>query len=187
MAAILLALTAPRLSLSLRFYFFVEFAASAWMLAYLHYYGFTSSTYTIVYMLGSLASKFAGVYLIGKQGWHPWELLMAGSFATVLGLGAYFGLDGVGAIKPEIVLPEGAVFVFLGMALGFRAPYGQDRVILVPLAVLWLLLGAFDFGLVLHPSSETWGRISQFGSYWLVIAAFGWIGFRGRLSPSRSG
>jgi len=189
MAAILLALTAPRLSPSLRFYFLVEFVASAWMLAYLHFYGFTSSTYAAVYTVGSLSAKLAGLYLVGKQGWYPWELTIAGGFATAMGVVAYFGLDGIGDIKPEVVLPEGAVFVFLGMALGFRAAYSQDRAILVPLSVLWLLLGAFDFGLVLHPFSETWANISKVGSYWLVSSCFGWIAFqqwtsKGRLRPN---
>lgn len=177
LVAILAALTAPRLSLVLRLYFFTELAASIWMLRCLHLYGFQSPTYALVYTLGSLSVKAVSLYLIYLLGWRRWELIVASSFALGLGVVAFSGLSGGGDINPWIVLPEGVLFIFLGGALGFRARSSPHSSVLLALALMWILLGTFDFELLLNPTSPVWERISKMGSYWIVIAVFSWIAF----------
>lgn len=162
----------------------MELLATIGMLTFLSIWGFKSLEYAVIFTLGSLSVKIVG-WLIVRQAEPNWiELQVAAFFALALGWLAYHGLHGVGDINPWIVLPEGVILCFLGAALGFRAPFADDRSVLVPLAAMWLSLGAFDFGLILHPASLTWAKLADMGSYLIVIAAFGWIGVSSRYGTS---
>ena len=147
--------------------------------------GWLSPIYAVVYALGSLFMLGAALLVVMEAKPNGIEWRVALFFGGALGWLTYYGLNGVGDVNIWIVLPQGTALCILGAALGFKAPFTKERSILVPLSVLWLLLGAFDFGLLLHPTSEIWAKLADMGSYFLVIAAFAWIGVRSRYGTHR--
>lgn len=84
-----------------------------------------------------------------------------------------------------MLLLEAVILIFLGVALGFRAPFSTHRRVLVPLAIVWLLLGAFDLGILMH-NTKFWQEAMDVAGYLIVIVGFTWIGMvqRGWLRKS---
>lgn len=178
--ASLAAATSPNLSRSVRFYLYCQVITTVLVDAALALVGWQSPYYTAIYVLGSLACRLTSWWVIDALGSHWLERLIALSFASGTAWLAFRHMDGVLGLEPWVILPEGFLLLFMGMTLGFQAPFSKDRRILVPLAILWMLLGVFDFGILMH-KSEIWARITDFGSYFLAITVFSFIAFTTRL------
>ena len=181
----LFAFTAPNLNRPLRLYFGSEVGVILVTEACLHLTHWQSSTYVAVYAFGSLINRFFGWIVLESLGWHPWERLIAGGFAIGLAGVAATHQDEVLGLESAVLLPEAALLLFLGTAVGFRAPFSQHRNVLVPLAIVWLGLGAFDLGILMH-HTQVWQSIMDVAGYFIVIVGFSWVGFTSRLRPSRS-
>lgn len=176
--AILAAATSPNLSRSVKLYLYSQAIAIPITEVALWLVGWQSPYYTAVYVLTSLAGRVTSWWIIESVGTHWLERVVSIIFASVVAVAAYRHLAGVSGLETWVLLLEGFLLLFLGMTLGFQAPFHPDRQVLVPLSVMWVVLGMFDFGILMH----RWPVITDVGSYLIAIAAFGWIGFCTRLS-----
>lgn len=175
-AAILVAATSPNLSRSVKLYLWSQAIAIPVTEVALWLVGWQSPYYTAVFVLTSLAGRVTSWWIIESVGSHWLERVVSLIFAIAVSWQAYRHLDGVQGLEVWVTLPEGAMLVFLGLVLGFQAPFHKDRKVLVPLSVMWLVLGVFDFGILMH-HSETWAKITDCGSYLIAVTGFAWIGF----------
>lgn len=169
--AILAAATSPNLSRSVKLYLYSQAVAIPVTEMALWLVGWQSPYYTAVYVLASLAGRITSWWIVQSVGSHWLERVVSLAFASIVSVVAYRHLDGVSGLTVEVLLPEGALLVFLGMVLGFQAPFHKERQVLVPLSVMWLVLGVFDFGILMH----RWPVITDMGSYAIAITAFSWI------------
>lgn len=176
--AVLAAATSPNLSRSVKLYLYSQAIAIPVTEVALWLVGWQSPYYTAIYVLTSLAGRLTSWWIIESVGSHWLERVVSLTFSIVVAAVAYRNLGGVSGLESIILLPEGAVLVFQGMALGFQAPFHSDRVVLVPLSVMWIVLGIFDFGILMH----RWPAITDVGSYLIAVTAFAWIGFTSRLN-----
>lgn len=182
-AAILAAATSPNLSRSVKLYLYSQAIAIPITEVALWLVGWQSPYYTAVFVLTSLAGRVTSWWIIESVGSHWLERVVSLVFSTVVAVVAYRHLDGVKGLDPWVCGSEGFLLLFLGMTLGFQAPFHHDRRVLVPLSVMWLVLGVFDFGILMH-RGETWAKITDVGSYLIAVTGFGWIGFL-RFLPTR--
>lgn len=178
--ASLAAASSPNLSRSVRFYIFCQVVTAILVDVALALVGWQSPYYIAIYAVGSLACRVTSWWVIESVGSHWLERLIALVFALVVAVLAFFNMHPVPGLEPRIILPEGFLLLFLGMTLGFQAPFSKDRRTLVPLSIMWLLLGVFDFGILMH-NSETWMKITGFASYFIAITMLSLIAFTQRL------
>ena len=84
----------------------------------------------------------------------------------------------VGNLGQWTVSCEAAIFLALGslMLLRYKDSTGHA------LGLMWLLLGMFYISALLLPGEENW---ISFGNFFIFVAAMLWIGFTGRLHPSK--
>jgi hypothetical protein len=174
--ASLTALLAPRLSFTIRLYLTAELIGGALEGVSLQYHWWGSIDYLAVWIPVVVFVRSAGFMLVWYYG-SRWPQLVLGVVAA-LGLGwwTYLGVDSPIPLESWCILLEASLCVAFGIMLIFRAPLIPDQVMpLMSIAVMWLVMAAFDYGLLLHPGWPYWDRIADMGSYWIVIAAFAWI------------
>jgi len=182
--ASLAAATSPRLSRSVRLYLFTQTVTIILGEVALALVGWVSPFYVAIYVVGAIACRIASWWVIESVGSHWLERVVALAFALVVAWLAYHNMNPVAGLEPRIILPDGFLLVSMGMTLGFQAPFHKDRQVLVPLAVMWLLLGCFDFGILMN-KGETWAKINDVGSYIIAITCFAWVAFSQRLHLRR--
>ena len=76
-----------------------------------------------------------------------------------------------------VALATAALLTFCGVVLGQSSVYMKWPLnITLTLSLLWLLLGLFYYGWLLHPS-PLWAKLNYIFPTWLCVAAFSWIAF----------
>lgn len=143
---------------------------------------FTILTLTILVSAAGFVWEYVKNYEI------RWLILVqALVLPNVLVVGAYQGLHASLEVIPSYIwisLGESAALMTLGIALSTVAPLVErgKHVPAVTLAVLWLLLGAYEYGFsLLYPMHEqAWNILNEFVPATLVVMAFFVIGWRQR-------
>jgi nitric oxide reductase large subunit len=86
---------------------------------------------------------------------------------------------GTVSVDQWILIMDGVLITSAGMTLAPAAPFIKSRTVYGTLAVLWMLLGLFDFGYVLQPYGK-WAELNDSLLPVMVIGAFGWIALKTR-------
>ena len=175
MLAVSLAAASPLPTKTLRAYFLAELAGTLILESARHTVSFDSDTYRILYCLALLPVRLLAYMIAFKT--SKWLSLVCIPFAGIL---LWIALRGVGepTLDQWIIIADGVAVTVAGMALTFTAPFTLHRNVYGTLAILWMLLGLFDFGYVLQPYGK-WQELNDSLLPVMVIGAFGWIGITG--------
>ena len=150
MAAAVLAATSPLPNRLVRAYFFAELASAIVIETSVFYQvPVDSDFYRILYCSMMLPVRvLAWVVAIDQT---RWASLTAVPFAGILLWMGVNGIAGAPSVDQWICLVDGVVVTAAGLALALTAPFSYYRNLYGTLAILWMLLGIFDFGYTLQP------------------------------------
>jgi hypothetical protein len=175
-------MTGRSLTQEVKTYLDVQLVAMIMLELSLHAFGFEADVYRVVYCCCTIAI-FGASWRILRSSGYGWP---AGLFGLIFATALLYGASHSGLkldLDDWIILLEGAGLAFLGMALGFKAPFSEHHETLTTLSVLWLSLSAFNFCFALNRTSPFWVQLGDWLTYWLVITAMSWIGLRSGWRP----
>jgi hypothetical protein len=169
-----LAATSPLPTRTLRLYFIAELAGTLVLETVRHLSVSTDTDlYRIVYCLALLPIRL----LACMVAWQESRGMSYGAIPLAAGL-LYFAMRGTApTVDQWIAIADGVVITTAGLALAFSAAFSRYRSIYATLAILWMLLGLFDFGYALQPF-DRWSELNDSLLPMMVIGSFGWIAFR---------
>ena len=137
--------------------------------------GFNSDAYRVLYCLVMIPIRLAAWRIAWKQSGR------ISLVAIPLGIGMMFASSYETVLDDNqwIIVVDGAAIISAGMALSFSALFIIFKRVYTTLALLWILLGAYNFAMVMNPSPE-WQMMEDTVLPMMVIGAFGWIALGAR-------
>lgn len=177
MAAAGLAAASPLPNQVVRAYFVAELAGTIVLeTAALCLVPLTEDFYRILYCCVLLPIRLLACVVAARA--SSWAALTAVPFAAILLWMGLAGIAGQPSTDQWICLLDGVIVTGAGLAAAFMAPFGYHRNLYATLAILWMLLGVFDFGYALQPYGK-WRELNDSLLPAMVIGAFGWIAMSG--------
>jgi hypothetical protein len=136
---------------------------------------FDSDTYRVLYCVALVPVRILACLIVFRT--SKWISISMLPYAAAM---TWIALRGPGVVTVDqwIVIMDGVLVASAGIALAPIAPFIRDRSVYGTLAVLWMLLGLFDFGYALQPYGK-WSELNDSLLPVMVIGAFGWIGVTG--------
>ena len=163
------AATAPRLNWPLRFYFFAHVGVTLALCTCLQITGWNCPTYTWIYLIGTsvaLAASGVLVYYWGKRFLESMAVAYLATMAVAWVVPKPISLDS------GIALTEAFLLISMGISLWIGLELTRVSLMTGVLAILWLLLGLYDFGFALYRDHATWQWMNDWVTYALFIVAF---------------
>lgn len=161
-----------------KLYLWVEFWGNLLLFLAHDYFGWESLPYTLLYIIGQLA-VFSSFLRIVK---HEATVLNLVIFTTLWGSVGYFVFGHIAhradlthAIAEIVIVTAAVLYIALAMALGIAVPHSTHRQTYGTLVLLWLALGAYNFGFILYPGNWIWVHWSAWMRGLLCLAGFGWL------------
>lgn len=154
----------------------------------------------LLYLGAEFVTTAALEYVNWRDGWRseaytraylwarPLELAMALNLSHPKAVGGIIALLSAWCVyltvgtdltfNGSIALVEGCFFTLAGVSLGFEVPFRAQKLIYGPLAVMWMLLGLFDYGYAMNESLPAWASLNEWWPTALCVVVFVWMGWR---------
>jgi len=173
-----LAALSPLPTRTLRLYFIAELVATAILESVRHVpeFSWSDNWYRVLYCLCLAPVRLLACIVAART--SSWASLTVVPFAGILLWMGIRGIAGPPSADQWICLLDGVIVTAAGLGLALTAPFTYHRNLYGTLAVLWMLLGIFDFGYTLQPYGK-WRELNDSLLPVMVIGAFGWIGLSG--------
>jgi hypothetical protein len=172
-----LAATSPLPTKLIRNYFVAEFVGTVILEVCRHTVAFDSNLYRVLYCLALFPVRLLACIVAIKT--SKWISIVMVPYAAALMWVAL--LEPISTIDQWIIIVDGVLVTYAGLSLCVIAPFIENKNIYGTLAILWVLLGLFDFGYVLQPYGK-WAELNDSLLPVMVIGAFGWIALQTRVS-----
>jgi len=158
---------------TLRLYFIAELVATVVLETVRHVpeFSWNDNWYRVLYCACLIPVRLLACIVAART--SSWASLTAIPFAGTL---LWLSLKGTGSpdIDQWICLLDGVIVTAAGLAVALTAPFSYHRNLYGTLAVLWMMLGIFDFGYAMQPYGK-WRELNDSLLPVMVIGAFGWI------------
>lgn len=176
LASILWAGSAP-LSRPLKSYFYAQFAYTIATETALLLYSSHSATYVVFYSFGTALILAAMVWVTLCD--NPSVLASIVGIAIGASVGVLAYREAIFHYR-TLYVAEGSLLACCGAVLLADAHRIDWHKVRITLGVLWLFLGTFRLGFLLHESSSVWIKLNWVIPSWLVIVAFLLVGYFAR-------
>jgi len=164
----------------LRVYFYAEFFGTLLTEAFLLLYGKHSPEFAWSYVCALVLILVASLWVTVDANPSVLAALTGIALGTLVGVLAY--REGLHPYR-SLYVAEGAIRACCGVILLINAPLRGWPKVTITLGFLWLALGTFRLGFLLHESSPIWQKMNWVFPSWIVICAFLLVGAFAR-SPS---
>jgi len=170
--AVSLAAASPLPTRLLRAYFIAELVGTLLLESVRYFTAFDTDLYRVLYCCALLPIRLLACTVTVKT--SKWMSIVMIPYAAALMWVALNGIHGTVNVDQWILVVDGIMVASAGMVLAPVALHHEDRTVYGTLAILWMMLGLFDFGYVLQPFGM-WRELNNSLLPVMVIGSFGWI------------